>query len=273
MELVTSLKCDSGFLSQYFSLILIVEGLKLESTVYDVEAEIEANHWWFVGRRKLFSSLIKPLRIPLGSSILDIGSGTGSNLRLLRELKFSNVTGADFSEDSIKYCAEKKLGLVRKADVCDLPFNDNQFHMILATDIIEHVDDKKALAEIYRTLASGGFALLTVPAFPFLWGLQDDVSHHRIRYRKKLFESLISNAGFRISNSFYFNYLLFAPIWIARKVIKLLKVPLKSEGQINSPWINGILYSIFYLDIKMASTLKMPFGVSILAMVYKPSVD
>jgi SAM-dependent methyltransferase len=245
----------------------------LDSTVYDVEAKVEEAHWWFVGRRKLFSDLIKPLRIPSDSLILDVGSGTGTNLRLLRELRFTNVTGTDFNENAIKYCAKKNLGLVKKADICNLPFQDEEFDLIIASDIIEHVDDKKALSEIFRTLAPGGTALITVPAFQILWGIQDDLSHHKTRYRKKEFNALIKNAGFKISKSFYFNYLLFIPIWIVRKIIKFLKIPLESEGQINTPWINTILTNIFYIDIKMASSLQMPFGVSILSLIYKPSAN
>ena len=243
----------------------------MESSVYDVESEVEATHWWFVGRRKLFENLIKPLRIPCDATILDVGSGTGSNLRLLKNLKFSNVTGVDQSEVAIRYCEEKNLGPVRQADVCDLPFCDGEFQFILATDVVEHVDEKKALAEIYRALAPGGYALFTVPAFQMLWGLQDEVSHHRIRYRKNQFEKAVHDVGFIISQSFYFNYLMFGPILIARKIIKLFNIKLESEGQINSPWINRIMKVVFSFDIHTSPRLNLPFGVSILTMVCKPN--
>jgi len=245
----------------------------LEPSVYDVEAKVEAIHWWFVGRRKLFAKIIKPLRILRDATVLDVGTGTGSNLRLLQGLKFSRVTGVDQSEDAIRFCAEKNLGLVRQADVCDLPFDDGEFQLILATDIIEHVDEKKALAEIYRTLAPGGYALFTVPAFQALWGLQDDVSHHRLRYRKPQFETAARRAGFGIVQSFYFNYLMFGPIFIGRKIIKLFNIALESEGQINSPWINCIMNVVFSFDIYTSPRLNPPFGVSILILARKPAAQ
>ena len=60
--------------------------------------------------------MIKPLRILRDAMVLDVGSGTGSNLRLLQGLKFSRVTGVDLNEGAIRYCAEENLGLARQAD-------------------------------------------------------------------------------------------------------------------------------------------------------------
>ena len=63
------------------------------------------------------------------------------------------------SDDAIRWCAEKGLGDVAKGDVCDLPFGDAEFDLVLATDIIEHVDDDlRAVGEIRRVLAPGGIA-------------------------------------------------------------------------------------------------------------------
>ena len=81
------------------------------------EAAIEADHWWFVGRRLLFSDLIKGLGLPRDAEILDVGTSTGTNLRLLRNLGFARITGVDQSPDAIRFCAEKGLGAVRLGDV------------------------------------------------------------------------------------------------------------------------------------------------------------
>jgi len=238
----------------------------LETSVYEIEAEVEATHWWFVGRRNLFAHILKGLNLPKDAPILDVGSGTGANLRLLREQKYSDVTGADLNEAAIRFCAEKNLGRIEMADVCDLPFQDGRFDLVLATDVIEHVDEEKALAEIFRALSPGGFALFTVPAFQSLWGIQDDVSHHRLRYRKPQMEKAVKKAGFEIQKSFYFNYILFIPIWLARQIIRIFNVKLESENQVNSPLINSVLKKLFRLDILTSPLLKPPFGVSILIL-------
>jgi len=51
-----------------------------------------------------------------------------------------------------------------KADICDLPFQDNQFDIILCNHVLEHiVDDTKAMQELYRILKPKGTAILQVP--------------------------------------------------------------------------------------------------------------
>ncbi len=51
-----------------------------------------------------------------------------------------------------------------KADICNLPFNDNLFDVILCNHVLEHItDDTKAMEELYRVLKPGGFAILQVP--------------------------------------------------------------------------------------------------------------
>ncbi|WP_274704456.1 class I SAM-dependent methyltransferase [Salinimicrobium profundisediminis] len=51
-----------------------------------------------------------------------------------------------------------------KADICDLPFEDNSFDFILCNHVLEHIpDDTKAMQEIYRILTPGGTAILQIP--------------------------------------------------------------------------------------------------------------
>jgi SAM-dependent methyltransferase len=237
---------------------------------YAVEAEVEANHWWFVGRRQLFSKIVRSLPLNQQADALDIGTSTGTNLRMLRELGFTRVVGLDNSDVAIRFCAEKSLGKVEKGDACKLPFADNRFNLILATDVIEHVDDDVgALREMLRVLAPGGHVLITVPAFMSLWGLQDDVAQHRRRYRMRGLLERVELAGLKSRNAFYFNFLLFLPIWAARKIIRVLGVKLESENQVNSYWINKILSAVMSLDISLSPALSPPFGVSALVLAQK----
>lgn len=242
----------------------------METATYEVEAQIEATHWWFVVRRRLLGRMIATFSLPTDSSVLDIGSSTGTNLRLLRQLGFSNVQGLDFSAEAVRWCAEKQLGIVKRGDICALPFENERFDMVLATDIIEHVeDDGLALREIRRVLRLGGYVLITVPAFEEIWGLQDEVAHHKRRYRKEMLVSRIEDAGLIVDRAFYFNALLFVPIWLARRLIDLLSIKLNSEGEVNTPFLNWLFTKIFAFDTWMAPANIFPFGVSILAVVRK----
>jgi SAM-dependent methyltransferase len=51
-----------------------------------------------------------------------------------------------------------------KLDIQEMPFDDNEFNIIICNHVLEHVpDDRKAMREIFRVLKQGGFALLQVP--------------------------------------------------------------------------------------------------------------
>lgn len=51
-----------------------------------------------------------------------------------------------------------------KADICDLPFQDNEFDFIFCNHVLEHIpDDTKAMQELYRVLAPGGTGIFQIP--------------------------------------------------------------------------------------------------------------
>jgi SAM-dependent methyltransferase len=244
----------------------------MNESVYAVDARLQAAHWWYVGRRRLFAGLIRDLGLQRNDHVLDVGTSAGTNLRLLRELGFESVTGLDLSPDAIRFCAENGYGTVRRGDVTDMPFRAETFSLVLATDIIEHVDDdRRALQEIRRVLKPGHAALITVPAFPELWGFQDVVSKHKRRYRMRALREHIRDAGLVPERAFHFNYLLFAPIFLARQLMKLRSPSVQSESEINTPLINRVLSRIFHFDVMTAERFRPPFGVSILILVRRPA--
>ena len=51
-----------------------------------------------------------------------------------------------------------------KADICALPFNNDQYDLIFCNHVLEHIpDDKKAMEELYRVLKKGGTLIAQVP--------------------------------------------------------------------------------------------------------------
>jgi SAM-dependent methyltransferase len=51
-----------------------------------------------------------------------------------------------------------------KADICDLPFDDNSFDVVFCNHVLEHIiDDTKAMQELYRVLKKGGFGIFQIP--------------------------------------------------------------------------------------------------------------
>ena len=51
-----------------------------------------------------------------------------------------------------------------KADICDLPFEDNSFDVVFCNHVLEHItDDTKAMQELYRVLKPGGMGIFQIP--------------------------------------------------------------------------------------------------------------
>jgi SAM-dependent methyltransferase len=242
----------------------------MEDGVYDTTARVESEHWWFRGRRMLFTAELRTLKVGANVGVLDIGTGIGSNLHLLREEGYQDVTGIDLNLLAIRYCLAKGFTSILAGDATRLPFAEGQFDIVLATDTIEHIDDDgRALQEIHRVLVPGGHAMIVVPAFQSLWGLQDVVAQHKRRYRTADLSEKIQSTGLAVQKIYYFNYLLFVPIWFARQVIKILGIKRTSEAEFNSPALNQLLLWTFSFDVRTAPLIHPPFGVSIMAIAQK----
>lgn len=229
-----------------------------------IEASVQRTHWWFEGRRRLLGRLLTDLAPKPAWRVLDVGAGTGANLPVLESLGVGSVIGCDLSVDALRHARRASRTVPVRADACQLPFTSGSIDLLIATDVIEHLDDDRgALQEFARVLRPGGHFVVTVPAFRSLWGPQDIVAHHRRRYRRETLLPLFQPAGLRVAKCFYFNYLLFAPIWVARKLLLALRVPVSSENAINGRLLNAVLTRVFFLDVDTATRVNAPFGVSL----------
>ena len=81
----------------------------MDAANFAVEAEVEESHWWFAGRRILFARELTRLNITRNSLVLDLGRGTGANLRMLRDLDVGHLSGFD-SDEGLKTSSRNKSG-------------------------------------------------------------------------------------------------------------------------------------------------------------------
>lgn len=95
-----------------------------------------------------------------GSRILDVGVATGRVLALLPDY---DRYGVDIARGYLKVAAE--LGIdVALANAESLPYADESFDVVVATDILEHVLDVNAVVrEVLRVLRPGGVFVVRVP--------------------------------------------------------------------------------------------------------------
>jgi SAM-dependent methyltransferase len=245
---------------------------EMEQHTYAIMNNVEDKHWWFVGRRAILESFLEriaqSIRNPNSAiRILDVGCGTGANLEMLAQ--FGESEGVDVSDDALEFCRLKGLkahkGLAEK-----LPFDDESFDMVTALDVVEHLDDDIAgLKEMNRVLKKDGKTLIFVPAFMWLWGVQDDISNHRIRYTKKQIVERLHKAGFEIERATYANWTFFAPILAGRTIMKITGIKPESENNVNVSALNGIFGKIFSSERLWLKNFDFPFGVSIVIVAKK----
>lgn len=233
--------------------------------------EIEDRHWWFVGRRRIFLRLLDRDLQPDPSSdrrLLDVGCGTGTMVRHLG--RYGRAEGVDADTEAVRLCRQRGVDRVQHVDGVPLPFGDGAFHAVTALDVIEHVDDDAQLVrELKRVLRPGGTLLASVPAYPWLWGRQDEIAHHKRRYTATELRRLVIGAGFEVCRLSYFNTLLFPPIAavrLARRVSKRASEP-GSDFELTRPGrLNDLLAGVFSVEAPLVARVNLPFGVSVLTV-------
>ena len=94
--------------------------------------------------------------------VLDVGCGTGHQMRLLAE-KGYEVSGVDGSEEMLRYAERNNPGArLRRGDVEALPFEDGSFDAVICIEVLRYLSDpSRSLEEIARVLKPGGTAIVT----------------------------------------------------------------------------------------------------------------
>ena len=240
----------------------------MESKLHDTYRAIEQDHWWFVGRRKI---LLNVLEKYLGnkSSILDVGCNTGVLVDILQK-KGYNASGTDISKEAIIHGKTRGVRNLFVAEANREPFANNTFDCVLALDVLEHIDnDKEALREWKRLLKPGGLLVIKVPAYMWLWGIQDAMAHHKRRYTAGSLLDVVGLHYTSILRVSYFNFILFIPIALSRFAQKWFYPKRTSDFDLNNAFINTIFTSIFLFEAKLLKFVNFPFGVSLLLIARK----
>lgn len=240
----------------------------MDNSFYTKYFEVEKNHWWFKGRRTLVFNLLQKYLVG-GSKVFDFGCGSGFLVRELGKRGYDSY-GGDFSETALKQGEKLGISNISKISNNITTHNDDTFDCVLVLDVMEHLkNDREGIEEIERILKPGGFCIITVPAFNFLWGIQDEVYHHYRRYTKNSLKKTLSMTSLKISGLTYFNFILFPFVAIVRLLSKIIKPSRRSDFEINNQIINKLLSYIFRIDISIAQKMSVPFGVSLLAITIK----
>jgi len=233
---------------------------------YQAMQELEKNNWWYKGKRDLFLRILQKLDRKF-DSCLDVGCGVGSNFKILNRFS-KKVIGIDPFESAIKYSKKHDYDKLLKMSIEKLTFKES-FDLVLCSDVLEHIDDKLALAQISKVLKPGGILIFSVPAHNYLWGPTDIISNHIKRYEKQELKDLLKD--FKIIKLGYWNFTMFPPNLLFLKILSILHKGNKPKNtlQFTPKPLNKLFYSILKYENKLFINAKLPQGVSIIGICQK----
>ncbi len=227
--------------------------------------KLEEEHWWFVVRRHLVLDWVaryapKPL-----TRVVEVGCGTGGNLQALSQLfDGAEVLGVEPVESAVSVSRSRDCQVVA-GSFEHLPAADASADMLVALDVIEHLEDDIAgLTEARRVLRAGGRLLLTVPALPLLWGPHDEANAHWRRYTRSTLVAAVEKAGFSVDRVSYFNTFLLPLGVVERTITRLLRLKWTPGVNLPSRPINAIMRAIFSLEIPILRRSNLPLGMSLM---------
>ncbi len=239
----------------------------MDSSVYRLMAQTQEAHWWFAGRRKILRAIIAQLRLPACARILEIGCGTGGNLPMLTQ--FGTVCGVEIDDFALARAREVSNCEIQKGWLPDrIPFHGELFDLVCLLDVLEHVDDDEAaLSAVAKRIKPGGLAVVTVPAYQWLYGSHDRLHHHYRRYSAGHLRRKAAVAGLRVLRLGYFNTLLFPLIAAVRLCKRVLPSGGQDEAALPGQKLNRWLYGVLSFEAAFVPRAFFPFGATCIAVL------
>lgn len=238
----------------------------MDVAAYHSLRDLQDQHWWFVGRRKIIATLIKSfIHLPTKPRLLEAGCGYGGNLAMLSQ--FGQLDAFELEKEARAYAvAVSRIPVLCGSLPNHVGFDSQSFDLIAILDVLEHIDDDVgSLNTLAKRLNSEGSILVTVPAIPWLWSEHDTIHHHKRRYTKASLELVLRRAGLEISNVGYFNSLLF-PLALLQRLASRVSQSGHSADEMPNRLLNSFFGKIFAFEHKLISRIRFPIGLSLYAV-------
>ena len=129
--------------------------------------------------------------------VLEVGCGQGAlGARLTQAYRYLGVE----PDESSCAVARQRISAIGRGEVRNIrvdALGDEQFDLVCAFEVLEHIeDDAAAVKEWASRLRSGGWLMLSVPAYQHRYGPADELVGHFRRYDPDALVTLLANAGF-----------------------------------------------------------------------------
>jgi 2-polyprenyl-3-methyl-5-hydroxy-6-metoxy-1,4-benzoquinol methylase len=139
------------------------------------------SHWYYRAKYGAMVDWIRRSDLDIGTAqVGDFGCGAGLFLSLL-------ISGGLFQRENLLGIdsAYEKAGFLSNSGVRVVPNleNENQFDLFLLMDVLEHIEDDRAVfRSVLEHCRPGGYLFVTVPAMEWLWSGHDFYLGHKRRY-------------------------------------------------------------------------------------------
>jgi len=194
-------------------------------------------HWYYRSKAAALERAVGALH---PKRLLDVGAGSGFFSRhLLAEGGAESALCVD-----IGYPKDRDDSVGGKPVLYRRDCGPTDCDLVLMMDVLEHVEDDRALVRHYAAkVPSGAHFLATVPAFRFLWSGHDVFLEHHRRYRLAEIEAAMRDAGLKVvRGAYYFGFIfpLAAAVRLATRGDMTPRSSLSKQG----PLANGILTAV-----------------------------
>ena len=231
----------------------------MEGTEVRRLTEVEDRHWWYRERRHLLASQLRGMT---PGTALDVGAAGGGNTRVLAAHGWQ-VAALEYGPEGAQVCAERGLPVLR-GDATRLPVAAGALDLVVAFDVLEHLDDDKAAATgVFDALRPGGTFLVAVPCDMRLWSPHDVAVSHVRRYERPELVGLLEGAGFEVEDVRSWMVLLRPAVALRRRS--------SSGSDLDDPprWLNTSLHAVVALE-RWLPVGSLP-GVSLLVRARRPA--
>ncbi len=231
---------------------------------------VETSHWWYLGMESITRAMLQRSYKAGGNlRILDAGCGTGAAMTTYLA-EFGTVTGLDISRLALAYCRRRQAERLACASGTSLPFPTHTFDLVTSLDVLYERgvhSDFDAVAEVHRVLRPGGRLLLRLPAYDWLRGQHDEAVHTARRYSAGKVASLLWGTGFHVEHLSHANAFLF-PLALGKRLVErtLPGGQGRSDLHLGTGILNRLLAAILSAEAPFVSKLRMPFGLSVVAV-------
>lgn len=176
---------------------------------FQLHADVEDRHWWFVARRRILARLAEEALPPdRNATVIDVGCGTGANIAALAGRY--RCLGIDTSSEAIELARSRfsRSGVEFRVGRApqDLGETISNARLIMLTDVLEHIDDDyEMFSELFAAAPPGCIFLITVPADESLWSEHDESFGHYRRYDLARLEGVWTGLPTTTLMASYFN--------------------------------------------------------------------